>query len=61
MILGAVRSVEFASEVSGDDHRTEYVYEEYEGSPLKVVTSQREAIATGRLAYLLAQQGALMP
>jgi hypothetical protein len=61
MIPGEVRSVEFASVVSGDDHRPKYVYEEYQGSPLKVVTSQRETIPTGRLAYLLAQRGALMP
>jgi hypothetical protein len=63
MIPGAVRTVEFASVVSDDHHRPEYVYEEYQGSPLTVVTSQRETTTTptGRLAYLLAQRGALLP
>ena len=61
MIPGAIRSVEFASVLSGDDHRPIYLYEEYQGSPLKVVTSQRQTIPAGRLAYLLAQRGALMP
>ena len=61
MIPGAVRSVEFASVIAGDDHRPEYFYEKFEGNPLQAVTSQRETIPTGRLTYLLAQRGALMP
>jgi hypothetical protein len=61
MIPGAVRSVEYASVVTGADHRPEYVYEKFEGNPLQSVMSQRESIPTGRLAYLLAQRGAFMP
>ena len=61
MIPGAVRSVEFASVITGDGQRPEYVYEKFEGNPLQAVTSQKEAVTTGRLAYILAQRGALMP
>jgi hypothetical protein len=61
MIPGAVKSVEFVSVVYDGEQHLEYVYAEYSGSPLKLVSSQPERLAAGRAAYLLAQRGAFLP
>jgi hypothetical protein len=60
-IPGAVKSVEFVSVEYDGEQQPEYVYAEYSGSPLKVVSSQTERLPAGRVAYLLAQRGAFMP
>jgi hypothetical protein len=56
-----VKSVEFVSVGVAPDGRTLYSYQEYEGNPLKRVTSQEGGTATGRTAYLLSQRAAVMP
>jgi hypothetical protein len=61
MIPGVVKSVEFVSVVYDGEQHLEYVYSEYSGSPLKVVSSQTERLPAGRAAYLLAQRGAFLP
>ena len=61
MIPGAVKSVEFVSVVYDGEHHPEYVYTEYRGSPLKIVSAQTETLPAGRAAYLLAQRGAFLP
>jgi hypothetical protein len=61
MIPGAVKSVEFLSVVYDGEQHLEYVYAEYSGSPLRVLSSETERLPTGRAAYLLAQRGAFLP
>jgi hypothetical protein len=61
MIPGAVKSVEFVSVVHDGEQHLEYVYAEYSGSTLRVVSSQTERLPAGRAAYLLAQRGAFLP
>lgn len=61
MIPGAVKSVEFVFVVSDREQHPEYFYEEYSGSPFKIVSSQTERLPAGRAAYLLAQRGAFLP
>jgi hypothetical protein len=61
MIPGAVKSVEFVSVAYDGQQHLEYIYAEYSGRPLKVVSSQTERLPAGRAAYLLAQRGAFLP
>jgi hypothetical protein len=61
MISGEVKSVEFVSVVHDGEQHPEYVYAEYSGSPLKLVSSQTEILPAGRAAYLLEQRGAVLP
>ena len=60
-ILGKVRSVEFLEVQSGPDHGRTYLYSMYGGSPLRKLISAEETSPTGRAAYLLAEQAAVMP
>ena len=56
-----VKSVEFVSVGVAPDGRALYSYQEYEGNPLKRVTSQEGGTPTDRTAYLLSQRAAVMP
>jgi hypothetical protein len=51
-----VKSVEFVSVGVAPDGRPLYSYQEYEGNPLKRVTSQEAGTLTDRTAYLLSQR-----
>lgn len=59
-IPGNVRSVEFLEVQSGQDHGA-YLYTLYSGSPLRKLVSTEEKSPTGRAAYILGQQAAVMP
>ena len=56
-----VKSVEFVSVGVAPDGRPLYSYQEYEGNPLKRVTSKEDGTLTDRTAYLLSQRAAVMP
>ena len=56
-----VKSVEFVSVGVTPDGRPLYSYQDYEGKPLKRVTTQEGGTLTDRTAYLLSQRAAVMP
>jgi hypothetical protein len=56
-----VKSVEFVSVGVAPDGRPLYSYQEYEGNPLKRVTSREGGTLADRTAYLLSQRAAVMP
>jgi hypothetical protein len=60
-IPGKVKSVEFVSVTAGPGSQTEYSYEDYEGSPLRKVSSPVDRPAESRTAYLLSQRAAVIP
>lgn len=56
-----VRSVEFVEVKPGADHRPSYVYQDYEGRPLKKTGAYEGLVPNERVAYLLSQRAAVMP
>jgi len=56
-----VKSVEFVTVGPGADHRPSYLYQDYEGVPLKKVSTQEGLVPNERAAYLLSQRAAVMP
>lgn len=60
-IPAKVKSVEYVMVETGSNQRTSYVYESYEGSPLRKVAGQQGPAPTSRAAYLLSQRAAVMP
>jgi Cytochrome P460 len=57
----APKSVEFVAVKVGADRRPDYLYEDYEGNPLKKVSAKEGQTPEGRAAYLLSQRAAVMP
>ncbi len=60
-IPSAPKSVEFVAVALGPDKKPTYVYQEFEGSPLKKTSSQESTAPDGRSAYLVNQRAAVMP
>lgn len=56
-----VKSVEFVTVAAGPDGNTSYAYERYEGTPLKMSTTEQSLTPIARAAFLLAQRAAVMP
>lgn len=55
------KSVEFVTVGVAPDHRPLYSYQDFEGAPLKKVSTQESPTPEGRAAYLLSQRAAVMP
>ena len=60
-IPGNVRSVEFLEVQSSPNGGGTYLYSLYGGSPLRKLVSEGEKSPTGRAAYIVGQQAAVMP
>jgi hypothetical protein len=60
-IPAAPKSVEFVTVVATDNHQRSYSYQDYEGSPLKNVSTQESPTRQGRTEHLLSQRAAVMP
>jgi len=60
-IPGNVRSVEFLEVQSSPDRGMTYLYSLYGGSPLRKLVSAEEKSPTGRAAFIVGQQAAVMP
>jgi len=56
-----VKSVEFVTVGSGLDGQPPYLYQEYEGTPLKMLSVQQSLTQNDRVADLLSQRAAVMP
>jgi Cytochrome P460 len=56
-----VKSVEFVSVAAVADGRQSYLYQEYEGASLTMVSEQKGFAPHDRAAYLLAQRAAVLP
>lgn len=56
-----VKSVEFVTVGQAPNGRTSYSYQEYEGTPLKKVSTQEGSIPDDRANRLLSQRAAVMP
>jgi hypothetical protein len=55
------KAVEFVTVQPGANQQPAYLYEDYEGAPLKKVSGEQQTEPQGRAAYLLAQRAAVMP
>lgn len=60
-IPSAPKSVEFVTVGIDSDQKPSYSYQNFEGAPLKKVTSQEAAAPEGRMTYLINQRAAVMP
>ena len=60
-IPNRVKSVEFLQVLPGPGQRPAYLYESYEGAPLKKSASQEGLVPHERAAYLLSHHAAVMP
>lgn len=60
-IPGLPKSVEVVTVSTGAEHRPSYLYQRFEGAPLKKVSTLELATPSERAAYLLSQRAAVMP
>jgi hypothetical protein len=60
-IPGRVKSVELVSVHEGADQQPSYVYDRYEGTPLRKVSGVTAGVVTARLQTILSQRAAIMP
>ena len=60
-IPGPPKSVEFVTVSMDADHGLSYVYQNFEGTPLKNVSAQAAPTLSERSTYLLSQRAAVMP
>jgi hypothetical protein len=60
-IPGPPKSVEFVTMSMGAEHRLSYLYQRFEGVPLKKVSTLELPKPNERAAYLLSQRAAVMP
>ena len=60
-IPGPPKSVEFVAVSMDADHGLSYVYQKFEGTPLKKVSAQAAPTMSERATYLLTQRAAVMP
>jgi hypothetical protein len=60
-IPSAPKSVEFVTIGSDSDHKPTFAYQDFEGTPLKKVSTQSGLDPDSRAAYLVAQRAAVMP
>jgi hypothetical protein len=60
-IPSAPKSVEFVTVGTSPDQKRTYTYEDFEGTPLKKVSTQDGLAPDSRAAYLIGQRAAVMP
>ena len=60
-IPGPPKSLEFVTVSMDADHGLSYVYQKFEGTPLKKVSAQAAPTLSERATYLLSQRAAVMP
>lgn len=60
-IPSAPKSVEFVTVGTSPDQKRTYTYEDFEGTPLKKVSTQDGLAPDSRGAYLVGQRAAVMP
>jgi hypothetical protein len=60
-IPAQVKSVEFVTVESAPDGTRSFAYQEYAGTPLKMLSTQQSLTPSARAAYLLSQRAAVMP
>jgi hypothetical protein len=56
-----VKSVEFVIVATASENQRSYSYQEYEGTPLKMISVEQSVTPNARAAYLLSQRAAVMP
>jgi len=56
-----VKSVEFVIVATASENQRSYSYQEYEGTPLKMMSVEQSVTPNARAAYLLSQRAAVMP
>jgi hypothetical protein len=60
-IPAQVKSVEFVTVESSPDGTRSFVYQEYAGAPLKMLSTQQSLTPSERTAFILSQRAAVMP
>jgi hypothetical protein len=60
-IPSAPKSVEFVTVRASPDQKRTYTYEDFEGTPLKKISTQDGLAPDSRAAYLVDQRAAVMP
>jgi hypothetical protein len=60
-IPGSPKSVEFVTVSMDAEHRRTYLYQKFQGEPLKKILDEEGPTPTERAAYVLSQRAAVMP